>query len=161
MKYVIHTLSAVVSVALLTGCQQHAAAPLYQRLDSLRQEKRDLLAGMVDRERQELRKVALPKNYKLLIDAKLVETLRDPDSRRVEYGKTPYGGLACGTVNARNAYGGYTGKQPFFVWFDKSGKIKRLEVVSDTEMNEAQMAKINGDPATIVYDMLSDCGQIA
>jgi hypothetical protein len=71
---------------------------------------------------------SMPKDYRKQIDARLVQRLKDPDSRKVEFGTTA-GGLACGTVNAKNSYGGYTGKQIFTAVF-KSGTLADLDISS-------------------------------
>lgn len=42
-------------------------------------------------------------------------TLIDPDSAKFSEVVSPWAGWACGNVNARNGYGGYTGKTGF-VW---------------------------------------------
>ena len=71
--------------------------------------------------REAIRQVALPPDYREQIDANFVRTLKDPDSRKVVYHGNPYGSLVCGTVNARNAYGGYTGQQIFAAFFQPAG----------------------------------------
>jgi hypothetical protein len=63
----------------------------------------------------------LPRDYKKQVDAKLADSLIDPDSRKLEFVSHPYGGLVCGLVNAKNTMGGYTGKEPFFAVFNASG----------------------------------------
>ncbi|PHM51011.1 hypothetical protein [Xenorhabdus sp. KK7.4] len=44
-------------------------------------------------------------------------------------------GYVCGRVNAKNAYGGYTGKKPYYVHIEtKNGKLKKhgpVIIVSD------------------------------
>jgi hypothetical protein len=52
------------------------------------------------------------------ISSAIKDTLLDPDSAQlsgIETAISPNGTLsACGYINAKNAYGGYTGKAPFF-----------------------------------------------
>jgi hypothetical protein len=61
--------------------------------------------------------VALTDRQKSIIRSSIVAQLKDPDSAR--FGPmaaiaTPDGQMiACGFVNARNSFGGYTGMQPF------------------------------------------------
>ena len=51
------------------------------------------------------------------IEAQVREALRDPDSARFgEMSISADGTLACGTVNAKNGMGGYTGDQTFMVY---------------------------------------------
>lgn len=65
-----------------------------------------------------------PENYRALVTSYLQDTLKDPESARVEYLTVPqkdyrivqhrqpvYGYALCLTVNAKNSFGGYTGKQ--------------------------------------------------
>ncbi len=65
----------------------------------------------------------VPKNFESKLAKYFEETLIDPDSRRVTFGARPFGGLLCGDVNAKNTFGGYTGRQPFYVAFDQKGEI--------------------------------------
>jgi hypothetical protein len=77
---------------------------------------------------------SLPSDYKARIDAAFVRILKDPDSRKIEYGQTTYGSAVCGTVNARNAFGGYTGRQVFLVYFDTTGGLEHLKIYNESEM---------------------------
>ena len=72
-----------------------------------------------------------PKDYRDLIKQEIGKSLIDPYSAQYEIGepakgytignslyKTPQGWLpVCGTVNARNRFGGYVGRAPFFTLF--------------------------------------------
>jgi hypothetical protein len=61
--------------------------------------------------------VALTNRQQSMIRSSVVAQLRDPDSAR--FGQmaaiaTPNGQvIACGFINAKNGFGGYTGMQPF------------------------------------------------
>lgn len=76
---------------------------------------------------------ALPADYKPKSDALLASILKDPDSRKVQWVGTS-GSVACGTVNAKNSYGGYTGAKVFATLFDPSGSVLSIEIFpSDPE----------------------------
>jgi hypothetical protein len=72
----------------------------------------------------------LPADYQQQADAWLQDTLIDPDSRNVKFTGNPVGSLFCGTVNAKNRMGGYTGQAPCFGYFDATGKPAGMTVVS-------------------------------
>ncbi len=71
---------------------------------------------------------AYPYNYQQVIDRYLAARLKDPSSLQYEHIKRPtpiwvgpigfgsvkYGYGVCAYVNAKNSYGGYTGKRLFF-----------------------------------------------
>jgi hypothetical protein len=76
---------------------------------------------------------ALPPDYASQIDARFVQILKDPGSRRVTYG-TPRGGAICGTANARNSFGGYTGAQVFLAYFNKQGQLEALKIYLEKEL---------------------------
>jgi hypothetical protein len=77
----------------------------------------------------------VPSNYKEQVDAHLQAVLKDPDSRKVTF-KSTNGGLACGTVNAKNSYGGYTGAQQFGAVFNSSGRIVQLYIFKTVVVKE-------------------------
>lgn len=77
----------------------------------------------------------LPHDYQKIVDQRLAQELKDPDSRKVQFAATPYGGLVCGTVNAKNSYGGFTGGQPFFAVFDAEGNLSSFETHSYSDLN--------------------------
>lgn len=74
----------------------------------------------------------------------LKETLKDPDSAKLESTFKESGageGYVCGTVNAKNSYGGYVGKKPFYVYLlveDK--KVKEHGPVVVINDNDAKAA---------------------
>ncbi|EOL9019488.1 hypothetical protein ACP6QU_001066 [Cronobacter dublinensis] len=56
------------------------------------------------------------------------DTLKDPDSAKFDSSFHAVGemdGYVCGRVNAKNSYGAYTGKKPYYVYIDtEDGKLK-------------------------------------
>lgn len=54
-------------------------------------------------------------------------SLKDPDSAKLESYFRDFGedaGYVCGYVNAKNSYGAYTGKKPYYVRIEvKDGKV--------------------------------------
>jgi hypothetical protein len=119
-------------VLVIWGCMQQIEDP--HQLDRIRAIMERDGAQIMEQKRAQVRESQLPSNYQQLIDARFVDILKDPDSRRVEYLDNPYGSLVCGTINARNSYGGYTGKHPFLAYFDASGKLRQLASYSDQDM---------------------------
>ncbi|HCW3121839.1 TPA: hypothetical protein OXC77_004719 [Enterobacter roggenkampii] len=55
------------------------------------------------------------------------DTLKDPESAKFESFFRDFGentGYVCGYVNAKNSYGAYTGKKPYYVRIEvKDGKV--------------------------------------
>lgn len=56
---------------------------------------------------------------------RVAETLRDPESARFSDSALAASGAVCGTVNAKNAYGGYAGKSRFIattaqIWVEQT-----------------------------------------
>src|SRR5437660_70811 len=80
------------------------------------------------RVRETIRRTQLPNSYKEQIDEQVVAQLKDPDSRKIAYLANPYGSLICGTINAKNSYGGYVGAQPFHAYFTPDGHIGNLSI---------------------------------
>jgi hypothetical protein len=93
-----------------------------------------------------IKATSLPANYQRLIDTHFVTMLKDPESRRVDYGRNPYGSLVCGTVNAKNSYGGYTGAQPFHAFFNPEGTLAELEIYPPRELQAARALKRENHP---------------
>lgn len=70
---------------------------------------------------------ALPKALAEKARAAVLAQLKDPYSAKVEgmYLKTGSDMVVCGTVNAKNEYGGYTGKKAFyFANFDGAPAVR-------------------------------------
>lgn len=61
--------------------------------------------------------------------AAVARSLKDPESARfadLRIGRTANGEpVVCGTVNAKNSYGGYTGAAPFF--YTQDGEFRIVE----------------------------------
>jgi hypothetical protein len=76
-------------------------------------------------------RLRLPDDYADKVDRFLAGMLKDPESRRVTFSASRVGALACGTVNARNSYGGYVGTRPFAASFDRGGQIATLRIFSE------------------------------
>jgi len=100
-----------------------------------------------------LKQIPRPADYQARIDAMLVRMLKDPDSRKVAFTVLPWGSLVCGTVNARNGFGGYTGAQPFVAYFDTQGGIGDFKVYPAKELKTALL--IGED---LEQQLLRDCG---
>ncbi len=78
-----------------------------------------------------------PDNYKTLIEIATKDTLKDPDSAKFsdwfspkkevmfDGGKPLFGYSVCFNLNAKNSYGGYTGKQAYWAMI-KNGEVKRI-----------------------------------
>ncbi|CNG79202.1 hypothetical protein [Yersinia frederiksenii] len=79
-----------------------------------------------------------PSNYKKLIEDAIRNELKDPDSAKFSEFTTPrkevmvnnrkfvYGYSSCVFVNAKNSYGGYTGKQLYWV-FMRNNEVLRVK----------------------------------
>ena len=75
-----------------------------------------------------IRNGALPDDYKTIVDEALAGSLKDPDSRKLVFGKTK-AGLVCGDVNAKNSFGGYTGFVPFVAGFGPDRHLIGIRIV--------------------------------
>ncbi len=69
--------------------------------------------------------------------ALVAEEMRDPESTRFKPEYTAYktnagDTIVCGTVNAKNAMGGYVGYKPFYVRI-RNGAVAALQVPSETD----------------------------
>ncbi|WJM80441.1 hypothetical protein [Pectobacterium brasiliense] len=131
-KIIFATLSASTIAFLLTAC-----APS-QRMQEA--QKRDAeFAQSVKNINIETADVGTkPDNFQNLIESAIRENLKDPDSAKfsgfteprrevmVENRNFVYGYSSCVFVNAKNSYGGYTGKQLFWA-FIRNGKVLRIK----------------------------------
>ncbi len=123
-------LIAVLAVAILGGCAMPPTAPT----------AKEITGADYGPE---------PENYKELITAYMLNQLKDPDSAKFEFNKPPakawfgygdkiFGWGVCATVNAKNSYGGYTGKQgSYFVI--KDGAIVVARHASSLGQNGEQL----------------------
>ncbi|CDH08116.1 exported hypothetical protein [Xenorhabdus bovienii str. oregonense] len=71
--------------------------------------------GKTESEPQELTDISNSVVEKARVSVR--NSLKDPDSAIFEYiyPSSQYADIACGMVNAKNSYGGYTGKKKFIV----------------------------------------------
>jgi len=86
-----------------------------------------------------LKQIPRPADYQARIDFVLSRTLKDPDSRRVTFDATPWGSLVCGTVNARNSFGGYTGGQPFVTYFTAQKEMGHFRIYTEKDVQRAKL----------------------
>ena len=146
------------SIVVALGCT-HQEALVEKQREAIHQrwerEKQD--EQKHEQKLAEIRQYQLPKNYQQLIDAYFVQVLKDPDSRRIEYTVTPFGSLACGTINAKNSFGGYTGKQPFFAYFGTNGNLVQLVSFPDDYLGNLRLSKDRGR-VQLEYKLLQHCG---
>ena len=67
------------------------------------------------------------KDFINLGESVVKDTLKDPESAQFESFYKASGekdGYVCGYVNAKNSYGGYTGKKPYYVYIETdNGKL--------------------------------------
>ncbi|MGE6467983.1 hypothetical protein [Serratia proteamaculans] len=82
-----------------------------------------------------------PKNYKEAVEEAIRGQLKDPDSAKFSGMSTPrkevmvenrdfvYGYSTCVFVNAKNSYGGYVGKQLYWV-FLRDNQVRRVKNTS-------------------------------
>lgn len=87
-----------------------------------------------------------PANYEALVEAAIRGQLKDPDSAQfsgitkpkkevmVEQSNFVYGYSSCVFVNAKNSYGGYTGKQLYWV-FIRNDQVLRIKNTNDAYGN--------------------------
>ena len=105
--------AALVGVPSLFGCAHVQTASLENQMADFRAREQ----AEVDEKLSEIGRGKIPPDYRKLVDAWFVDNLKDPDSRKISFTTNPFGSLVCGTVNAKNALGGYTGKDPFYGYF--------------------------------------------
>ena len=79
-----------------------------------------------------------PNDYETIIKDHYSRSLFDPYSAvytfnnprkgwRSQFGTVKYGWVVCGSINAKNRYGGYVGTKPFYVMIHYNGVIERFE----------------------------------
>ena len=89
------------------------------------------------------------KDYINLGEGLVKSTLKDPDSAKFESLFKQSGesdGYVCGYVNAKNSYGGYTGKKQFYVYVDVlDGKINSngpVKIINEQDYREKENYKL-------------------
>lgn len=146
-----------VNLVLKTAAEVAATAPAPPSVATAMEPSPVVNDASPDPNMQPYERVKLPKDYKIKIDRHLVDVLKDPDSRKVEFLRTPKGSLVCGTINAKNSYGGYTGKKLFTAYFSETGEVIFLDY-------DAEESRLLGKPVAPsgtgyrFYRLLSDCG---
>jgi len=145
--------------ATLTGCVQYEPATSHH-FDDRSPENMTLAQRRVydmNAEIDRIKSAQLPKDYRAKVDNYFFENLKDPDSRKIEFRSHPFPGLVCGTINARNSYGGYTGRQPFIAYYRKDNSLY-VESFSDDDVYVVLRNPYPGDPLYIEFTLLNECG---
>lgn len=85
-------------------------------------------------------------DYIALGEKLIRDSLKDPDSAKFDsffHRSSDSSGYVCGSVNAKNSYGAYSGKSPYYVYIEVEGrKLKShgpVSIISDS--NEKEMYK--------------------
>ena len=153
------TVIGVLTTAFTTGCNSPVATYQQNIQSYMDQENQKKSETNKEHERtlNSIRSSKLPKNHKQLIDKQFTEILKDPTSRKVEFTSTPYGSLVCGLINAKNSYGGYTGKTPFTAYFDDKGNLQHLGVYSESDFKHVRSFSGYGEYKYVEYQLLKDC----
>lgn len=102
-----------------------------------------------------IKQIQRPADFQARIDAMLLRILKDPDSRKVAFTALPWGSLVCGTVNARNSLGGYTGAQPFVTYFTAQKEMGHFKVYTDNDLLTARISATD-----IERELLQACGYL-
>jgi hypothetical protein len=140
------------------AAQQAAVEQEQRRKQAQVAEAEAAIQATVEQTRTEIRGTSLPANYREQIDAYFVATLVDPDSRKIEILKNPYGSLVCGYVNARNSFGGYTGRQFFATYFNAEGKLVTVQIMSlNQEAAVQQLMKTTYLQRSTLKAFVHDC----
>ena len=123
---------ATIVVSLFISACSSVSSPDKARTDFYRAE----YDQKSDTFKNKIRQGVVPANFKKQIDTAVARELLDPESRKVTFWpqnqSSPYRGLVCGYVNAKNAFGGYTGDQLFIAAFDSSGALFFLHTSGST-----------------------------
>jgi len=101
----------------------------------------------------------VPKDCNKKIDKWMIDNLKDPDSRKVEFGKNTQV-VACGSVNAKNSYGGYTGKKPFTAWFTSTGDLADLMTWDEKDLSTWKSASSPDELGFKYHWLMAACGYI-
>ncbi|WP_159282412.1 hypothetical protein [Rahnella variigena] len=133
--------------SVLTGCGPHstglAGTSEYDQKMQLAKKHDQEFAEKVKNINLETADVGhLPKNYKQLVEEAIRNVLKDPDSAKfsdmtpprkevmVQQRNFVYGYSTCVFVNAKNSYGGYTGKQLYWA-FIRDNNVLRINNTND------------------------------
>jgi hypothetical protein len=101
-------------------------------------------APRADSER--LKPVSLSPRQLTAVEDGVKSILKDPDSARISGIVAGVGSdgtiTACGWVNAKNSYGGYTGKRPFQGLFYGKNNDSGFVMISTEEIDSALQARL-------------------
>lgn len=138
--------AVVIASALLSACVQPPYARIASDYDQKMAEAKKHDAEFSEKVRNINLETAdvgeKPKNYKELVQGTIKDALKDPDSAKfsdfsplrkevmVENRNFVYGYSTCVFVNAKNSYGGYTGKQLYWA-FIRNGQVLRFKNTND------------------------------
>lgn len=88
-------------------------------------------------------------DHRIVVQAQqlVAETMRDPEATRFKpevsayvTGRGDY--IVCGTLNAKNAMGGYVGYRPYYVRI-RDGKIAAVQVPSELDSYGIELGMVN------------------
>jgi hypothetical protein len=156
-------LTLALGVALGACVNQPGEAQRMAEARAAANQQRAAARAEAAQQREAIQATALPPDYREQIDADFVRTLKDPDSRKITYQGTPYGSLVCGTVNARNSYGGYTGQQLFVAYFSQAGTLATVLLFSPQTVEALHELRVSPSARWIAQLYLenrlyADCG---
>lgn len=147
----------IASAAMLAGCQQYGGLNAYQQYEVQQAFNKSAAYPAQQKKLSDIKSSKLASGYKKQIDSYFAKILKDPDSRRIEFIRHPYGSLICGSINAKNSYGGYTGKQPFFAYYI-GNNLSVSDSYTQKDIGTARSLGSPGDLAHVEYSLLKDCG---
>jgi hypothetical protein len=137
--------------------------PHYNITSSLQSFDSNIAAQNMKKQSEEDEKLAegrVPRNFRQIVDRELSEKLVDPDSRKVEFTRNPGGGAVCGLINSKNRMGGYAGRGPFYVIFDRNEKIRSATIFDNGDVNAFRNSTRLSDPGYRYYIIFRNCGFI-
>lgn len=126
---------AMLSALLLSGCSN-------PQLEEAKKKDAEFAAAVKAINLESADVGSEPKNYNVYVEEAIRSQLKDPDSAKfsgmtkprkevmVENRQFIYGYSTCVFVNAKNSYGGYVGKQLYWV-FIRDGKVLRVKNTND------------------------------
>ena len=95
---------------------------------------------------------AYPNDYQAVVQSFFAATLKDPASAQYTFTppsrgwnalsfETKYGWRVCGTINAKNGFGGYSGAQPFYTLV-RDGVV--IDSIGPVSYSSSMASLING-----------------
>ncbi|MBK0000287.1 hypothetical protein [Erwinia sp. S38] len=140
MRKLIAIMALAISTSLVVGC-----APSQQMQDA-RKKDAEFSQAVKNINLETANAGNKPSDYKSIVEEAIREQLKDPDSAKfssftnprkevmVENGSFVYGYSTCLYVNAKNSYGGYTGKELYWV-FLRDNKVLRIKNTNEAYGN--------------------------